>query len=114
LLLPFIVASFFCRKPVSILASVRTGVFGAISLENRKLGQSKRCEALSAGSANCDKVGGEAAWRDDRPLGSIALDHRVLWEPMARWAIHENVARVLRNIKEKAETRPGSLNQKML
>ena len=38
----------------------------------------------------------------------LRLDPVLYWEPMARWAIHENVARVLRSIKEKAEAQPGA------
>jgi hypothetical protein len=33
----------------------------------------------------------------------LRLDPALYWEPMARWAIHANVSRVLESIKEKAE-----------
>ena len=33
----------------------------------------------------------------------LRLDPVLYWEPIARWAIHENVSRVLRDIREKAE-----------
>jgi hypothetical protein len=33
----------------------------------------------------------------------LRLDPALYWEPMARWAVHQNVTRVLRNIKERAE-----------
>lgn len=41
-----------------------------------------------------------------RASHGLPLEPALYREPMARWAIHANVARVLANIKDKAEAMP--------
>lgn len=41
-----------------------------------------------------------------RAAHMLRMDPVFYWEPMARWAIHANVTRVLQDIKQKAETAP--------